>query len=287
MDRPDNALIELLDLEAIEVNLFRGQSRDIGGRSVYGGQVVAQGLVAATRTVDEGFIHSLHAYFLRPGDMRHPIVYEVDRVREGSSFKTRRVQAIQHGKAILTMIVSFHREEEGPEHQVPMPEVAPPEVLERGFQMRAKIMESAERLRDLPEALRSQVTHPLDLEFRVEPDEAVPDTRQYLWFRATKPVPDDPMMHQCMLAFASDFGLLATSLKMQGRDWLVEKETFLASLDHAVWFHRSVRVDDWLLYTMDSPSAYGARGFNRGLIYDRAGRLVASTAQEGLMRRSR
>lgn len=284
-----SALIDLLDLERIEINLFRGQSRDLGGHSVYGGQVIAQGLVAAARTVDYGFVHSLHAYFLRPGDMDHPIVYDVDRVRNGLSFCTRRVQAIQHGKVILTMSASFQRDESGYDHQAPMPEVLPPEALATGLELRAKILEPVDAAS--PEE-RKLMVQPMDLEFRVEsldqtspPDADDPTSRiQYFWFRSTKPVPKEAMLHRCMLAFASDFGLIGTALKPHGQAKFPDPDLFVASLDHAIWFHRSFRVDDWLLYHMDTPSAQGGRGLTRGLIFDRGGRLVASTAQEGLIR---
>lgn len=279
-------LVDLLDLEALERNLFRGLSRDLGGRSVFGGQVISQSLVAAGRTVDEARSpHSLHAYFLRPGDMTHPIIYEVDRVRDGRSFATRRVQAIQHGEVILTMIASFHEDEAGLEHQVEMPKVPPPDKLKDENELR---LEFTNAHPNLPEQSRAAFLRPLPIDMRhVSPvDPFHPESRepkQSIWMRAAGKLPDDPMLHACILAYASDFHLLGTALLPHGRIF-AQPEMQCASIDHALWFHRPLRIDDWLLCSMDAPSAAGARGFSRGLFHDAKGRLVASSAQESLLR---
>lgn len=278
-------LIDLLDLENLEVNLFRGQSRDLGGKSVFGGQVLGQALVAATRTVEGGEPHSVHAYFLRPGAMDAPIVYEVDRVRDGRSFAARRVQAIQHGKAIFSMIASFQQPEPGLEHQAQMPDVPPPEELKTQRELREDWIENAPKL---PERVCKALLRELAIEFKpVNPwNPLAPDVRepsQAIWIRANGKLPDDPMLHRCVLAYASDFNLLSTALLPHGKSWF-NRDMIIASLDHALWFHRELRADDWLLYAMDAPSSQGARGFSRGQIFDRAGRLVASVAQESLMR---
>jgi acyl-CoA thioesterase-2 len=289
MDATLRSLIEQLDLEQLEVNLFRGQSADHGGRSVFGGQVIGQALVAAARTVDDGRRpHSLHAYFLLPGDMAAPIVYEVDRIRDGRSFSARRVQAIQHGRPILSMIASFHADEPGLSHQAPMPLVPPPESLLSMQELRERWM--AEAGDTVSERMREIMRRPAPIEFRpveewnpLRPTVAPPI--QTVWFRTVDKLPDDPMLHTCMLTYASDYNLIPTALKPHGRTWL-GSETIVASIDHAMWFHRPARIDDWLLYSMDSPSAQGARGLARGLVFDRSGTLVASVAQEGLMRES-
>jgi len=279
-------LVNLLDLEALEDNMFRGQSRDLGGKSVFGGQVISQALVAAGRTVEGSMVHSLHAYFLRPGDMALPIVYEVDRVRDGRSFTARRVQAIQHGQPILSMIASFHRPEDGVEHQMPMPQVPPPESLRSQHELSAEWIQARP---DVPQRARDAMLRLLAIEFRpVQPwnplQPEVAGLTQNLWFRAAGRLPDDPLLHRCVLAYASDFNLLSTALRPHAMSFL-DPNNAVASIDHALWFHRDLRVDDWLLYSMDSPSAQGSRGLSRGLIYDRGGRLVASVAQENLMRR--
>jgi acyl-CoA thioesterase-2 len=281
-------LIRQLDLEPLELNLFRGQSSDLGGKSVFGGQVIGQGLVAATRTVEGRLPHSLHAYFLLPGDMAAPIIYEVDRIRDGRSFTARRVQAIQHGQPILSMIASFQVDEPGQEHQEPMPQVPAPEDLRPGAELTEEWLEEAGA--QVPERVREALRKPPPLEFRpvvpwnpLRPTVAEP--RQSIWFRAVDRMPDDALLHTCVMTYASDYNLMATALRPHGLSW-VGGRTIVASIDHAMWFHRPARVDEWLLYTMDSPSAQGARGLGRGLIYDRNGRLVASVAQEGLMRRA-
>ncbi len=286
MNRILKDLINLLNLEAIEDNLFRGQSRDLGGKSVFGGQVIGQALVAATRTVDgETLPHSLHAYFLRPGDMNKPIVYEVDRVRDGRSFATRRVQAIQGGQPLLAMMASFQRPEAGVEHQASMPSVPPPEQLKS---LSAYYSQWLDESPDVSAFAHAALTREVAIEFKpieafnpLAPTQQAP--RQMIWFRAGGKLPDDPLLHRCILAYATDFELLTTALRPHARSW-VSEDMAIASIDHAIWFHRDVRVDDWMLYVMDSPTAQSARGISRGLIYDRNGRLVASVSQENLMR---
>ena len=278
-------LLDQLDLEQLEDNLFRGQSTDLGNVSVFGGQVIGQALVAASRTVQDRTPHSLHAYFLLPGDVAAPIVYEVERIRDGKSFSARRVQAIQHGRPILSMISSFQVPERGLEHQVPMPDVPPPEQLQSYEDLRAQWVAEAGPLH--PKILAA-LDRRLAMDFKpvrpwnlLKPSAGEP--RQAIWFRAVDALPDSPMLHLGMLAYATDFNLIGTALRPHAKSWF-GGEMIMASLDHALWFHRPARIDDWLLYTMDSPSAQGARGMTRGLIYDRAGALVASVAQEGLMR---
>lgn len=285
MNRQLQDLVSILDLETLEANLFRGPSRDLGGKSVYGGQVIGQALVAAARTVAGVMPHSLHAYFLRPGDMARPVVYDVDRVRDGASFTARRVQAIQNGQPILSMIASFQKAEPGLEHQAPMPQVPPPEQLEFLHEQRSRWADEAPALHP---RLREAMTRELAIEFKrvetwnpLKPHACEP--RQHIWFRAAGRLADDLLLHRCVLAYATDFNFLATALLPHAKSWFAP-DMVVASIDHALWFHRDARVDDWLLYAMDSPSAQAARGFSRGLIYDRGGRLVASVAQENLMR---
>jgi acyl-CoA thioesterase-2 len=278
-------LVRQLDLEQLEVNLFRGQSADLGGRSVFGGQVIGQALVAAGRTVQAREPHSLHAYFLLPGDMTRPIVYQVDAIRDGKSFTTRRVQAIQHGRPILSMIASFQVPEPGLDHQASAPSVPPPEQLTPIDELQARWLAEAGEVHP---RVREALSRPWAIEFRpIAPRNPLrPDARppaQQFWFRSRERLADTPMLHRCLLAYASDFALIGTALLPHGESWY-RPTLMVASLDHALWFHREGRLDEWLLYTMDSPSAQGARGLARGLIYDRAGRLVASVAQEGLMR---
>lgn len=278
-------LIQVLDLETLEVNLFRGPSRDLGGRSVFGGQVIGQAMVAASRTVEGRTPHSLHAYFLLPGDMAAPIVYEVERIRDGGSFTTRRVQAIQHGRPILSLMTSFQVPEEGLAHQSSMPNVPAPETLKDTKQLIREWMASGSGSHP---RIQDALTHQPAVEFRpVHPwNPFAPVTaaaQQAIWFRIGQKLPDDPMLHRCLLAYASDFNLIGTAMRPHGRSWF-SPEMQVASLDHALWFHREARVDDWLLYVMDSPSGQASRGMTRGLIYDRSGKLVASVAQEGLMR---
>lgn len=276
-------LTSLLRLERLEDNLFRGQSRDIGTRYVFGGQVLGQALSAAQQTVDPSRIaHSLHGYFLRAGDIDAPIVYQVERLRDGHSFSSRRVLAIQHGQPILNGSISFQIEEPGFEHQLSMPEVPAPEDLAPPTQI------SAEELAQLPEKLQRWLARRGPFEFRpVYPrDELHPSKRppfQHVWFRLTGTAQNDALMQRSMLAYASDFHLIGTATLPHGISYL-SHDVQMASLDHALWFHRPFRVDDWLLYSCDSPSAQGARGLARGMIFARDGRLVASTAQEGLIR---
>ncbi len=277
------ALLSLLDLEQLEENLFRGTSPAGGWQRVFGGQVLGQALVAAVRTVDEARpAHSLHGYFLLAGDPSHPIIYEVDRVRDGGSFTTRRVKAIQKGSAIFVMSVSFHKSEPGFDHQAPMPKVPQPDELPSEQELKARL------LAYLPKDLRGFWQHerpieirPVDLDRYLKREKSEPVQR--LWLRANGRLPDDPKLHQCVLAYASDFTLLDTALIAHGRV-LFDPDLQLASLDHALWFHRPFRADEWLLYVQDSPSAYGARGFCRGSVFTRDGLLVASVTQEGLMR---
>ncbi|HVY64016.1 MAG TPA: acyl-CoA thioesterase II [Gammaproteobacteria bacterium] len=276
-------VLKLLELEQLEVNLFRGESRDIGSAQVFGGQVLGQALTAASRTVDGRIVHSLHAYFLRRGDFNAPIVYEVDRSRDGHSFSNRRVIAIQHGEQIFNMTASFQVVEDGLEHQFDMPSVPPPEELPDMLEMLRPIVDR------LPERVKRFVEKPRPFEFRlvqplpslIEPSRH-PPARQ-VWFRLPDKIPDDESLHRRLLAYVSDYYLLDTAVLPHGMSFLSAK-AIMASIDHAMWFHRPLRVDDWLLYALDSPSSSGARGFGRGSIFSREGRLVASTAQEGLIR---
>jgi len=274
-------LLRLLDLERLERDLFRGESRDIGSPQVFGGQVLGQALVAASRTVDARPVHSLHAYFLRRGDFTAPIVYEVDRSRDGKGFTSRRVVAIQHGQQIFHMSASFQVDEPGPDHQVAMPEVTPPEDLPD------LACEERKYLELMPPERRRYWERERPFEFRsVEPVErGVPRPGvRHLWFRLIDQCPDDPVLHRCLLAYMSDYHLLETATLPSGLSFPAG-ELVLASIDHAMWFHRPLRVDEWLLYALVSPSSSGSRGLAFGRIFDRAGHLVASTAQEGLMRR--
>lgn len=275
-------LLELLRLERLEDNLFRGQSRDIGTKYVFGGQVLGQALAAAQRTVEGRFVHSLHAYFLKAGDIEAPIVYEVDRARDGRSFTARRVIAIQHGQQIFNLAASFQAPEEGLNHQLSMPDIPDAEDI------RPPQPHDAEQLEKIPVKLRRWMTRRGPFEFRpVYPrDELNPPKRppyQQVWFRLSEEVGDDPALNASLLAYASDFHLVGTTTFPHGISYY-QGNVQMASLDHAMWFHRRFRINDWLLYSCDSPSAQGARGLARGLIYDRKGRLVASTAQEGLIR---
>jgi acyl-CoA thioesterase II len=282
--QPIAPLLDLLDLEPLEVNIYRGANRDLGSGRVFGGQVFAQALVAARRTVDDAReAHSAHGYFILPGDLEAPIVYFVDRLRDGNSFTTRRVTAIQHGRAIFNLSASFHLKEDGLTHQMhDWPTVPQPESLTPELEL---IRRRAERI---PEELRNVLTQDRPIDFRpVAPIDAFsPEPREpvrHTWFRAMGQLPDDPIIHQAVLAYASDHGLITTALHPHGVSFRTPGMQ-LASLDHSVWLHRPFRVDEWLLYTMDSPIASGARGFSRGAIYSRDGTLVASVAQEGLIR---
>ena len=273
-------LLKILDLERIEDNLFRGESRDVGAPQVFGGQVLGQALVAASRTVEGRQVHSLHAYFLRRGDLSVPIVFEVDRSRDGGSFTSRRVVAIQHGQPILTMSASFHAGEPGLDHQSPMPDAPPPESLRDLAAVEAEVMER------MPHRARGYFRNQRPFEFRaVSPDDYLTREKRpahkQVWFRVLGQMPDDQSLHRSLLAYVSDYHLLPTATMPHGVNFL---ELQVASIDHAIWFHRDLRLDDWLLYEIESPSASGARGFSRGAIYARDGRLVASVAQEGLIR---
>jgi acyl-CoA thioesterase II len=294
MDRLLEDLIKVMTLERLELNLFRGESRDIGSPQVFGGQVLGQALVAASATVEGRDAHSLHAYFLRRGDFDAPIVYEVDRARDGNHFSTRRVVAIQHGEQIFNMSASFQTPESGLEHQLVMPQVPAPEdlpdlasllqeVLPRlPPDMRRMLQQKRPfefRSVELPSFLRPQTSSSQPL--ASQPASSSP--HRNLWFRAVDELPDDDALHRCLLAYVSDFYLLDTAMIAHGISHLQTKLT-IASIDHAMWFHRRVRVDDWLLYSTDSPSASGARAFARGSVFSRDGRLVASTCQEGLVR---
>ena len=286
MNQPKVAeLVKLLELERLEDNLFRGQSRDIGTKYVFGGQVLGQALSAAQQTVDEvRGAHSLHGYFLRAGDVEAPIVYRVDRARDGHSFSVRRVEAIQHGRPILDCAVSFQIAEPGFEHQSSMPEVPRPDDLEPRVPLPAK------ELAKLPPKLQRWLSTdgPFEYRFVWPRDELHPAKRpplQHIWFRLAHRIEAAPELHRALLAYASDYHLIGTALLPHGVSYLTPN-LHLASLDHALWFHRPFRVDDWLLYSCESPTAQGARGLVRGQMFDPSGKLVASSAQEGLLRLS-
>lgn len=277
------SLLSILDLEQLEQNLFRGQSPSQGWQRVYGGQVLGQALVAAVRTVEpERTVHSMHGYFLLGGDPRHPIIYEVEKIRDGGSFTTRRVKAIQHGRAIFTMNASFHKQEEGFDHRMTMPDVPAPEELPSELELQERL------LTRLPDNIRSYWQRERPIEMRPTDigrylTRASAEPVQYTWMRANGTLPDDPKLHQCVLAYASDFTLLDTALIPHGK-LLFDTDIQLASLDHALWVHRPFRADEWLLYAQESPSASGSRGFCRGQVFTRDGVLVASATQEGLVR---
>jgi acyl-CoA thioesterase-2 len=276
-------LLTLLQLERLEENLFRGQSQDLGWGVVFGGQVLGQALSAAEQTVPtERTVHSFHGYFLRPGDVSRPVIYEVDPIRDGKSFTTRRVVGIQNGKAIFNMSASFHRHEEGYDHQDPMPDVKRPDELISEREL------FAQHLDKIPKPLQQRATAERPIEIKpvhfdnpLKPKPREP--KRYVWYRSNGPLPDTPSVHHYLLAYASDFHFLATALQPHGQSWLTG--TQLASLDHSMWFHRPFRFDDYLLYAVDSPTAQGARGLVRGQFFAPDGTLVASTAQEGLMRK--
>lgn len=277
-------LVDLLDLEQLETNMFRGTSPQDGWQRVYGGQVLGQALAAATRTVDEQrSVHSLHAYFLIGGDPAHPIIYEVEALRDGGSFTTRRVKAIQHGKAIFFMSASFHKLETSYSHQAQMPNVPMPEELKSAKELISPMLDKLPpAMRRYWEADRPFELRPVGISRYLTRQKA--DPVQNIWFRAAGALGDNPVLHQCILAYASDFTLLDTSLIAHGK-LLFDADIQVASLDHAMWLHRPFKADEWLLYSQDSPSADGARAFCRGSIYSREGALVASTAQEGLVRK--
>jgi len=277
-------LLRLLKLEKIEENLFRGDSQDLGFGNVFGGQVLGQALSAATQTVapDRG-VHSLQAYFLRPGDPKKPVVYQVDCIRDGKSFTTRRIVAIQNGRAILSMSASFQLEEEGFDHQDVMPENIPgPEGLMSDLEISRKVSDK------IPPSIRNQIlcTKPIEIR-QVNPVNPFAPKKEapvrYAWFKTIHQMPDILSIHKYMLAYASDFGLVTTALRPHGTTFW-DPNMQVASLDHSMWFHRDFRMDDWLLYATSSPNAGRSRGLNFGSIFSRDGRLVASTAQEGLIR---
>lgn len=275
-------LVDLLDLSPIGDDHFQGDSEDLGFPNVFGGQVLGQALMAASRTVEGRLPHSLHAYFLRPGNHSMPIDYEVQRVRDGGSFSVRRVIARQGGKEILTGSMSFQVAEDGFEHQLDMPSAPDPEGL-KSEQERGELLAP-----HVPEHLRDTLTRDRPIEIRpVDPVNPLkPEPRppyKQSWFRTQGHLPDDPVLHRCLLTYASDFSFLGTSLNPHGVSFM-NKKMQIASLDHSIWFHREFRMDEWLLYDKDSPSASGGRGFNRGNFFDRQGRLVASTTQEALIR---
>jgi acyl-CoA thioesterase II len=277
-------LVDLLALERVDRDLFRGKSQDLGWGAIFGGQVFGQALSAATQTVgSERPVHSAHGYFLRAGDLNRPIVYQVDRLRDGRSFSTRRVVAVQEGDAIFSLAASFQVEEVGFEHQDAMPDVAAPEFLESEREFALALGDK------LPEVVRARATaespieiRPVDARNPLAPTVHPPSRR--LWYRTVDRLPDDPSLHRYLLAYASDFSFLGTALDPHGVSWLT-RGMQVASLDHAMWFHRPFRVDEWLLYDVESPNASGGRGLVRGRFFDRSGRLVASAIQEGLIRR--
>jgi acyl-CoA thioesterase-2 len=279
------ALLSLLDLEMIDTNLYSGYSPQLGLKRIFGGQVLAQSLAAAMRTIDDARpMHSLHSYFLLAGDPKIPVIYEVERVRDGGSFTTRRVKAIQNGRAIFVLSASFQRVEDGFDHQLPMPQVPAPEHLPDAREIVTKYADQlppgalAYLMRERPIELRL-----IGLEQRYKRTVGV-RPEQYVWLRAAGTLPDDERIHQCVLAYASDFTLLDTALIPHGR-LMFDADLQLASLDHAIWLHRSFRADEWLLYAQESPSASGARGLSRGSVYRRDGTLIATVMQEGLMRK--
>lgn len=274
-------LQSLLDLTELEQDVFEGESPDNGWKRVYGGQVVAQALIAASRTVEGRIAHSLHSYFLRPGDTTIPIRFEVDRLRDGKSFTTRRVVARQRGEAIFAMSASFHRKEEGYDHQAPMPKVPGPDELPGEAELLAMLPEPMRRLFEPKWPIEFR---PVEYKWLLKPKAYKPV--QHMWFRARKRLPGGLAVQQAALAHASDWGIIETAL-LPHSIFLVDPAVQAASLDHVMWFHRSFRIDEWLLYALDSPSAEGARGFCRGTVFRADGTLVASVAQEALMRQRR
>lgn len=278
-------LIELLTLERVSETSFIGRSQDIGFPKLFGGHVIGQGLSAATQTVEEGrFPNSLHCYFLRPGDSAEPISYEVEVMRDGGSFSVRRVVASQFGKSILVMTVSFHIREAGLDHQVAMPNVPGPEAFKSELSMYRAHAE------EIPAKVRELLTADRPIEYRVvenqNPFRPRPGiAKRHMWIRSVAPLPDDSLIHQSMLAYTTDHGFIETALMPHGLS-IGNPYLNIASLDHAIWFHRPFRLDEWLLYVADSPTTHAARGFARGQVFNQQGELVASTAQEGLLRYS-
>ena len=282
---PAEKLIEILELEQLEIDLFRGHSPNTEVQRVFGGQVIGQALSAASKTVEDRACHSLHAYFLRPGDPKVPIIYQVERVRDGRSFATRRVVAIQHGQPIFNLGANFHNAEaDAFEHQITMPDVLPPEEMPYNWHDLGEMAKQS----GVPEAWIDNWVkkQPLDFLFPdsafARKDNKLPH-QTYTWFRNAKSMELSDLQEQCIVAFASDMTLLDSSLRPHGASgWTMTAQ--IASLDHAMWFHAPVRTSDWLLYVKDSPFAGGARGFTRGSVFDRSGKLIASVAQEGLIR---
>ncbi len=274
-------LIDILDLEELDLNLFRGRSPEEAQQRVFGGQVAGQALVAAGRTIEDREVHSLHAYFLRAGDPRVPIIYQVDRLRDGRSFATRRVTAIQHGRAIFALAASFHKEETGMEHQCEVPDAPDPESLPTWPERLAEMEERGDPVDDWMKRERpidTRQVDPMDYSGKTEQE-----PRARIWIRADGKLPDDPLLHQCIVAYASDMTLLDTAARPHRVAF--DDNLQMASLDHAMWFHRPFRADDWLLYSHESPSMFGARGFTAARFFTRDGRLVCSVAQEGLFRK--
>ena len=279
---PVETLLQILDLEPLEKNLFRGQSPLVGWKRVYGGQVIAQSLMAAIRTVEGRRPHSLHGYFMLGGDPNVPIIYEVDRIRDGRSFTTRRVVAIQHGEAIFAMSASFQVDEGGLHHQATMPDVPRPDDLPGEAELKARYLDHISPMR----AAYWRRERPIELR-PCDPDgyfiRKPSKPEQHVWLRATGALPDDPAIHACVLAYASDATLLDSSMIPHGKS-VADADIQPASLDHSLWFHEDIRADQWMLYAQDSPWAGHARGMGRGMLFSEDGRLIASTAQEGLVR---
>lgn len=276
-------LLALLDIERLDELLFRGQSGNVGLRRVFGGQVLAQALVAGLRSVgQERTVHSLHGYFILPGELGSPIIYEVENLRDGGSFSTRRIKAIQHGKVIFVMVASFHRSEAGLDHGAVMPDVPPPSELKSGHDLfTGEFANLPQSMQRFWKRFHSIDFRPVDISRYIDRKRRKP--AQHIWFKAADALPENPEVHVGLLAYASDFALLETALVAHGK-LLSDPDVRLASLDHALWFHRPFRADEWLLYSLDSPSSSGARGFCRGQLFTEDGKLVASSAQEGLMR---
>jgi len=273
-----DALVDLLDLEPIEVNIFRGKHPEGERQRTFGGQVAAQALRAAGLTVDVGRVHSLHSYFLRPGDSSAPTLYEVDRIRDGRSFATRRVVAIQHGRAIYNMQASFHVDEVSLEHQIPMPVVPPPDAILPVHQRVHGEHGYVDDWNTLPHPIEQRYVGALPWE-----PQRSREPREQVWIRANGELPDDPLLHACIVTYASDMNLFDAMLAPHDVRW--DNGTFMgASLDHCMWFHHEVRADDWLLYDMDSPLAHGARALARGFLFSLEGQLCVSVVQEGLTR---
>jgi acyl-CoA thioesterase-2 len=286
MSKALDQVLDLLDLEQIEVDIFRGRSPEGERRQrVFGGQVAGQALVAAGRTVPEDRpVHSLHAYFIRPGDPTVPLIYLVERVRDGRSFTTRRVTTIQHGKTIFTLSASFHRDEPGVEHADPMPDVPPPDAIATTAERMEKLFGPS--VREWYDGNPIDIRHIGPLSFEAERDPSLRTTRSMVWLRVDGDLPDDPLLHVCLMTYASDMTLLDSVLLAHGLSW-ADGRTTGASLDHAMWFHGPFRADRWLLYAQDSPVARGSRGLARGEVYTSDGNLVVSVVQEGLVRTSR